>query len=159
MYGVSEKAHALDGVHVLVVDDSDDEREMLAFVLGASGARVTAVASAAAALATIRREPPDALVSDISLPEMDGHGFIRRLRASDPEDGGRIPAVALSGWGGFDEGTQSIDSGFQAYLSKPVEIDTLVAVVAGLAAAGENARERVQGCMPAMPSATGEGSL
>ena len=86
---------ALKGVRLLVVEDDADSREMLLLVFERSGATVTAAASAAEAAEAVRRATPDLLVCDIGLPGEDGLGLIRRLRAREWKQGGRMPALAL----------------------------------------------------------------
>lgn len=123
----------LDGVHVVVVDDSTDEREMLTFIFEKLGATVTTAPSADEALSAIRAVRADVLVSDIGLADRDGYSLVRELRTWPSADGGETPAVALTGWCGEGYRTAAIDAGFQAHLAKPVPVDTLVAVVAALA--------------------------
>jgi CheY-like chemotaxis protein len=86
----------LDGVHVLVVDDERDARELLTTVLMQSGAEVTAVATVAEALEKLRLVKPDLLVSDIAMPNEDGYSLIRKVRSLGKAQGGRIPAIALT---------------------------------------------------------------
>ncbi|APR84186.1 two-component hybrid sensor and regulator [Minicystis rosea] len=76
------RAPRLEGLRVLAVEDDDDTREMLALVLQDAGADVTTVASAAEALDALARTAPDVLVSDISMPGMDGYELIRAVRGS-----------------------------------------------------------------------------
>ena len=72
---------ALAGVHILVVDDDDDARHLIRTILVYCGALVTAVASASAALTTLRSVVPDVLLSDISMPEHDGYWLLAQVRA------------------------------------------------------------------------------
>jgi CheY-like chemotaxis protein len=123
----------LKGLHVLVVDANDDQRELLEFVLRLRGAKVTTASTVCEALAAVDRERPDVLVSEISLPDADGYELVRRLRTRDASRGGRTPAVAVTGWAGRQHRKLAMDSGFQAHLPKPVPLDGLVAVIVGLA--------------------------
>jgi CheY-like chemotaxis protein len=122
----------LDGLQVLVVDDEPDAREFLTTVLGYCGAKVTAVASAAEALESITRSKPDLLVSDIGMPVEDGYALIRKVRALDPERGGRIPAVALTAYGRIEDYRRALAAGYQMHVPKPVDPDKLTAVLASL---------------------------
>jgi two-component system, OmpR family, response regulator len=122
----------LTTMRVLVVEDDPDELEMMMLFFRYHGAEVCAVTSANQALATLATWAPDVLVSDITLPEMDGCDLIREIRRREGADGRCLPAVAVTGWVGERERTLAIDSGYQLYLSKPVALDTLVEVVAGL---------------------------
>jgi PAS domain S-box-containing protein len=129
-------APSLDGVWALVVDDEADARELVATLLHQCGAKVTAVASAADALAVLQagdhERPPDVLVSDVSMPEVDGYELIRRIRELAPEMGGRIPAVALTAYGRSIDRIHALSSGFQMHMPKPVEPAELATVVASL---------------------------
>ncbi|MDX6696458.1 MAG: hypothetical protein QOF02_4061 [Blastocatellia bacterium] len=122
----------LDGLKVLVVDDEADTRELLGIVLGRCGAQVTTAASVFEALALIERVQPDVLVSDIGMPGEDGYELIRRVRALAPEQGGRVPAVALTAYARTEDRLRVLRSGYQMHLPKPVEVTELVAIVANL---------------------------
>jgi PAS domain S-box-containing protein len=123
----------LKGIRVLVVDDEVDMREFLAFMLEEYGAEVTVVASASEALEALPQVKPDILLSDIGMPEVDGHMLIRQIRAMTPEQGGKIPAIALTAYAGEADQTQALAAGFQRHIAKPVEPNELAAVVACLA--------------------------
>ena len=123
---------ALDGLRVLVVDDDAPTCEAIAAVLEQYGAQVTAVTSASLALAAIATWKPDILISDIGMPNQDGYSLIARVRALEPEQGGRIPAIALTAFARDEDRTRSLQAGFQMYVPKPVASDELVAVVAHL---------------------------
>jgi CheY-like chemotaxis protein len=106
---------------------------MLKAGLGQCGAAVAAVGSAAEALAEIRREPPDVLVSDIGMPDEDGYELIRKVRELPAESGGRVPAIALTAYARAEDRMQALRSGYQMHVPKPVELAELAAVVASLA--------------------------
>jgi PAS domain S-box-containing protein len=129
-------APSLKGVWALVVDDEADARELLTTLLQQCGARVTPAASAHEALAVLitaedgRR--PDVVVSDISMPGVDGYELITRMRELAPELGGRIPAVALTAYGRAIDRIRALSAGFQMHLPKPVEPVELATVIASL---------------------------
>jgi len=123
----------LDGVHVLVVDDDEDAREAVAAVLESCGAEVVAAAGAAGALESLQRARPDVIVSDISMPAMDGHQLIRCIRTLDAERGGKTPAAALTAYATSADRTRALLAGFQVYLAKPFDPSELVTLVAHLA--------------------------
>lgn len=123
----------LQGIEILVVDDDVDTREFVAFLLEQYGAQVTAVGSASEALVALSQSVPDVLLSDIGMPEMDGYMLIQKVRTLAPEQGGQIPAIALSAYAGEINYQQALSAGFQTHLSKPVEPDKLVALVTKLA--------------------------
>jgi CheY-like chemotaxis protein len=122
----------LQGIKVLVVDDTTDMREYVAFVLEQEGAEVVAVASAAEALATLAQFQPTVLVSDIGMPDMDGYMLMRQVRQLPSEQGGQVPAIALTAYVGELNQKQAIAAGFQRHLSKPIEPTTLIAAIVDL---------------------------
>ena len=128
-----EDTPTLEGLHVLVVEDVEDAQEVFALMLETSGARVTAVGTARAALEAIERNPPDVLVSDIGLPDEDGYDLIRAVRTLGPDEGGWIPAVALTAYASESDRTLALAAGFQAYVKKPAATADLVGVVARVA--------------------------
>ncbi|AVH66420.1 hybrid sensor histidine kinase/response regulator [Nostoc sp. 'Peltigera membranacea cyanobiont' 213] len=122
----------LGGVRVLVVDDDTDSRDFIAFVLEQDGAFVIAVSSAYEALQTLGLVKPDVLVSDISMPEIDGYMLIHQVRTLTPEQGGEIPAIALTAFARNDDQEKALKAGFQIHLSKPVNPEELIAAIAQL---------------------------
>ncbi len=129
-------APQLDGLKVLIVDDEADAREMLALLLRQSGAEVMMAASAAEALAIFTQDTaerkPDVLVSDIGMPGEDGYTLIRQVRALAPEQGGRIPAIALTAYARTEDRIKALSSGFQSHVPKPIEPAEFITVVANL---------------------------
>jgi PAS domain S-box-containing protein len=120
------------GLHVLVVDDEPDARALLQRILENADARVTAVASAAAAMDAVRTLHPDLLISDIGMPQEDGYSLIRRVRSLSDAEGGRIPAVALTAYARAEDGERALGAGFTRHVSKPVDPARLVGIVAAL---------------------------
>jgi CheY-like chemotaxis protein len=139
MHTTAGKAVSLDnlpslkGLRVVVADDETDARFFLSTVLEECGANVTAVSSASEALAAVQELKPDVLVSDIGMPDEDGYSLIRKVRSLPPEQGGRIPAAALTAYARPEDRTRSLQAGFQIHLPKPVEPAELATVVASLA--------------------------
>ena len=122
----------LSGVKVLVVEDDLGTREFVTFVLEQYNADVTIVTSAGEALKVLTKVLPDLLAIDIGLPHVDGYTLIRQIRSRTPELGGLIPAIALTAYAGEHDQKQALAAGFQVHISKPIEPDELVAVVARL---------------------------
>ncbi len=122
---------SLQGVRVLLVDDDAGARESVTAVLEQSGASVRAVESAAEAVETLEREPPDVLLSDIAMPGLDGYALLGQARAR--LQGAQLPAAALTAYADATDRTRALAAGFQAHLAKPVDPAELVAVVAQLA--------------------------
>lgn len=122
----------LYGFKILVVDDDEDTRELLEWVLRRAGAEVTTAASAAEAMQALDKSRFHVLVSDIMMPDEDGYSLLKRVRALPPERGGRVPAVALTAHSLVQDRLQSLRAGFQTHVPKPVVPEELVAVVAAL---------------------------
>jgi PAS domain S-box-containing protein len=131
-----ESSGELTGVRALVVDDSDEARELIGTALTLSGADVTAVSSAAEAYTLITAAPPqwrpDVIVSDIEMPVEDGYRLIRRVREWESALGAHIPAVALTAYGRAEDRARALTAGFQTHVAKPVDPDELIIVIGGL---------------------------
>jgi CheY-like chemotaxis protein len=125
----------LDGVRVLVVDDDDDARELLREVLLQHRADVTIACSARDALAGIDAQKPHVLVSDIAMKGEDGYDLIRKLRRRPPQQGGDVPALALTACTREEDRVRAIEAGFQMHANKPVDPFAVVEAVASLARA------------------------
>jgi signal transduction histidine kinase/ActR/RegA family two-component response regulator len=123
----------LDGLHVLFVEDSADGRELMSMLIEQAGARVTAVASVREAFEALESLQPDALVSDIGLPDEDGYALIRRLRSREAERGGFVPAVALTGFVRPEDRARVLAAGFQLHVPKPINPAELMAAIAAVA--------------------------
>jgi CheY-like chemotaxis protein len=124
----------LDGVRVLLVDDVSAVLDVVSAMLVQNGATVTAVGTAEAALAVLRRDRPTVLLSDLSMPDKGGYWLIGQVRALPAEDGGATPAAALTGHTSPEHRASVLRAGFQFHVAKPVGMAELVDVVATLAA-------------------------
>jgi len=122
----------LEGITVLLVEDEADTRDLVTTMLREFGARVIAVNSAKDALASIQREVPSVVLSDIGMSGENGYDLIRKVRALAPEKGGTVPAVALTAYAGPSDRRRALVAGFHVHLAKPVEPDELLAVIASL---------------------------
>jgi CheY-like chemotaxis protein len=122
----------LRGRHILVVDDDADARELLTTLFQEGGARVSSAASATQALALLKQETPDLLVSDIGMPEMDGYALIREVRRGDSERGGRVPAVALTAYARMEDRSAALQAGFDTHVAKPLNSSELLGVAVSL---------------------------
>jgi len=121
----------LAGVHVLVVDDVADNREIERLVLEWHGARVTEAGSVAEAVAALDRVVPDIVLTDIHMPGEDGYALLRTIR--DRSAGGpAVPVVALTADVSPESRRSASAAGFNNVLFKPVDPHTLVAVLAAL---------------------------
>jgi PAS domain S-box-containing protein len=122
----------LEHVRILVVEDDPDTQELLKTVLRRHGANVTTVGSSGDALEEIVSSKPDVIISDIGMAGENGYELIRKIRSMDPEEGGRIPAIALTAYAGAADRRRALLAGFQTHLAKPVEPDDLLAVISSL---------------------------
>lgn len=111
----------LTGHSVLVVDDNEDTRGMLAAMLEAHGAAVTTAASVADARTALARQLPDVLVTDLAMPVEDGFGLLDYCRHHPDARFQALPILALTAYGGQEASDRVIAAGFDAYLAKPVE--------------------------------------
>ncbi|OJT27421.1 hypothetical protein BO221_05470 [Archangium sp. Cb G35] len=117
---------------ILVVDDEEDNREVLKVMLEEYGAHVVTAASASEALRAVREERPDLLVSDIGMPGEDGYRLISQVRALPSEEGGGVPAVALTAYARVEDRTRALTAGFNMHVAKPVEPAELLSVLSNL---------------------------
>jgi hypothetical protein len=125
----------LDGIAILVVDDHADSRELVATILEGLGAAVRSAGTAADALALLRIEKPDVLVSDLEMPGESGYDMIEKVRALTPEAGGLTPAIALTAYAREEDRARVLAAGFQTHVAKPAlpqELADAVAQVVGL---------------------------
>ena len=129
----AHRARSLAGIRVLLVDDDKDTRDMMLEVLTNSGAITVSAPSARAAMDALRESRPDVLVSDIGMPFEDGYSLIRRVRALSPEQGGRVPACAVTGWNSESERQRAISAGYQLHVTKPADPERLISAIYSLA--------------------------
>jgi CheY-like chemotaxis protein len=122
----------LKDLRILVVEDDIDTRDLIAAVLVQHGAEVMTADSSASALREVKRVHPDLIISDIGMTGENGYEFISKVRALDPEAGGRIPAIALTAYAAVGDRRRALLAGFQMHLPKPVEPDDLLAMVLSL---------------------------
>ena len=124
----------LEGRRVLVVDDHDDARQLVAAIVESAGAAVTTAGSSKEAFEAVLRSAPDVLIADIGMPEEDGCALVRRIRALEPDRGGSIPAIALTAYARVEDRARALAAGFQRHVTKPVEPQTLISIVADVLA-------------------------
>ncbi|MBD2027908.1 PAS domain-containing protein [Leptolyngbya sp. FACHB-711] len=142
--GMTTSFGALAGVRIVLVDDEPDNLELLRFLLTHEGAIVTAFTSPSEALRHIAQSPPDLLISDIGMPELDGYEFIQQVRllpspqlqaisaeATLPKtEAALLPkAIALTAFAQPSDEQRILAAGFQAYLPKPIDRLQLIAAV------------------------------
>jgi len=125
----------LEGLRIVIVDDDPDARDLLATVLTQRSAQVYAADTAAEAFDLLGRERPDALISDIAMPEEDGYMLIGRVRALPAHGGGGTPAIAVTAYAGPADRRRALEAGFDGHFAKPIDIDALVGVLLDVRAA------------------------
>jgi PAS domain S-box-containing protein len=122
----------LRGLTVLLVDDDDDARSLVRRLLDEYGVNCVEAAGVDEALKRVAESVPDLMVSDISMPGRDGYSLIRALRDSGL-DGEHLPAMALTAFARPEDRTRALSSGFQAHLGKPIDLESLLLALVGLA--------------------------
>jgi ATP-binding cassette subfamily B protein len=129
---------SIAGMSIVVVDDQDDAREVLADTLEMHGAQVNAFGRGTDAVQWFEQTPharwPDLLICDIGLPDRDGYSVVRAIRAAEAQQSvdlrERMPAIALTGYAESSDRMRALLAGFQLHLSKPVSAPELLASVA-----------------------------
>jgi CheY-like chemotaxis protein len=127
-----ENSGRLDGVRVLLVEDNLDTLDMLKSIFDEAGAEVISATSVDEALEALERFRPDALISDIAMPDRDVYDLIREVRSREPERGGKIPAVVVTACTRAEDRARVLAAGFQMHIAKPIAPGELIAVVASL---------------------------
>jgi signal transduction histidine kinase/CheY-like chemotaxis protein len=122
----------LDGIRVLVVEDDDESREVIAAHLEQARATVATACSVAQAFDVLRAEPIDVLLADIGMPGEDGYSLIRRLRRGEIPTALAIPAAALTAFAREEDRRYALDAGFEMHVPKPVEPQLLITLVDSL---------------------------
>jgi CheY-like chemotaxis protein len=125
--------HTLRGLHILLVDDNQDTLDAIRVVLEFNGASVVCSTSAEAARQRLTTTSVDLVISDLAMPLEDGFDFVRSLRGRSAAEGGRTPAIAFSSYNDPKTRLRALDSGFQDFVGKPVDLAFLVRLVARVA--------------------------
>ncbi|MBD3882861.1 PAS domain S-box protein [Phormidium tenue FACHB-886] len=128
----------LAGLRVLAVDDDEDIRVLIEFVLEQAGAEVRVVASAAEVLEQLEVFSPEILISDVGMPNFDGYMLMQQIRTLASGQG-MIPAIALTAYAGELDQQQALAAGFQMHLAKPVEPERLISAIVTLISESKSA--------------------
>ncbi len=118
---------------ILIADDNDDNRELLLLLLSGAGYNVREARDGRECLAVARDESPDLIVIDLSMPVLDGWGVFQELKADERTR--TIPCMAVTAHAELDR-NQALETGFNAYVSKPYGGDVLLKTVARVLANG-----------------------
>jgi len=126
-----ESPDVLDGISVLVLDDNSEGREVVAAQLERRRASVLTAESTSQAIEILQRERVDVILADIAMPGEDGYSFIKKVRGLATS--AMTPAAALTALATKEDRRRALDAGFQLHLAKPIDGETLIAAVSGLA--------------------------
>jgi PAS domain S-box-containing protein len=132
----AQSGRDLEHIRVLLIDDDEEALELASRMLCEHGARVATTTSGTQGLAMLSADPPDILLCDLGMPDMNGYEVVQRLRAMQS----RVPAVAVTAFARAEDRIRSLAAGFNMHLSKPLDARELVTVVAALARAGTDTR-------------------
>ena len=127
-----EKVHSLQGLDVLIVEDSTDTLELLRMIFQREGANVTTATSAAEALQQAVTKRPNIIISDIGMPETDGYQLLEQLRLLPGL--AEVPAIAVSGYASEDDRERALAVGYMALVPKPIDVDVLFSLIQDLKA-------------------------
>ena len=133
----------LTGLRILIVEDDDDSRDMLATILKFHGADVLTAENVPDGFETFRSTRPDILISDVGLPEKDGYDLIRHIRSLAKDEGGQTPAIALTGYASMNDQLQALRAGYQEHLAKPIDTEKLISAIVDLSKVANSSRSVV----------------
>lgn len=117
---------------VLIVEDADDARYFMRLALEHLGYLIIEAENGERAVEVAQRERPDIILMDLSLPILDGIAATQKIRASEGLSG--IPVVAVTAHQETDFRTGAKEAGFDAYVTKPIDMDFLSDLIKGLLA-------------------------
>lgn len=129
---MDNKIPSLSGLKVLVVDDEEDVLTLTRQILSLFDAEVITSSTAAKGLEEVQMQRPDAIISDISMPQIDGYQFIQAVRNLPAHSGRDTPAMAVTAFNRPQDRERAFNSGFQAHLSKPVSLNILIETLASI---------------------------
>jgi PAS domain S-box-containing protein len=121
----------LRDAYIVVVDDEEDSRDLIASILAPTGAEVVAASSVAEGLRAVYERAPDLVISDLGMPYADGFEMVRQLRLMG-EPYASTPAMALTAYARDEDRQRALAAGFQAHVGKPFDVDVLVQTAAAL---------------------------
>jgi CheY-like chemotaxis protein len=125
----------LSGTTVLVVDNDVDSLDIVELVIAEQGGTVRSATSGREVLEVLQTWRPDLILLDLSMPEMDGYDLLAAIRLEPALRS--IPAVALTGHGYARDKQRCEEAGFVRHITKPLDIETLLSVIAALVPANK----------------------
>jgi CheY-like chemotaxis protein len=114
----------LSGWDIVVIDDEEDSLMVAEIVLSEYGARIHTASDGEEGLAVIRKVKPRFVISDLSMPVLDGWGLIKKMQ-QDPALR-EIPAIALTAHAMAGDRERAVAAGFHNYLTKPLTVETFI---------------------------------
>jgi CheY-like chemotaxis protein len=126
-YGRSSSSENEGKPRALIVDDVTDVTEMLSVFLTLAGYEVATAHSASAAIEAAQSAHFDVVISDIGMPQMNGYELARALRATPGYEA--VPLVAVTGFSMYDDRERSLQCGFNAHLTKPIDPNVLFQII------------------------------
>ena len=116
----------IKGCLILLVDDNKDTLDAIRLFLEFRMAKVLSAADGQRGLYLVARHHPKVIISDLSMPQMDGYELLEQVRELAPEEGGDAPMIALTARSDSEERQKALEAGFARFLIKPVNPDQLV---------------------------------
>jgi CheY-like chemotaxis protein len=127
---VAEHLPILQGTRILVLEDDDDTRNLLNFVLESHGANVVLTSNVPQALQAMQNQRPiDVVVADIGMPDFNGFAFVTSLRNDELPEIQKTPVIALTAYNAPGDRDRAIASGFNEYLNKPFHPGELTSMI------------------------------
>ena len=140
-------------LNVLVVEDHEDSREALSRLISVQGGKVFPAENGRRALSIVSAIVPDIVLCDLSMPIMDGYQFVGEFRALD--NCRHIPVIAISALPAESASLDAARAGFDAYISKPIDLEELAARVAAIRSEAARAAERAAAALAGTEAAFG----
>ena len=127
----------LTGCLILLVDDHKDFLEAIRLFLELRRANVLATTAGQDGLDLVVRHQPEIIISDLTMPRMNGYQLLEQVRHLAPEQGGDAPVIALTGRSDAEERGKALEAGFARFLTKPVDLEQLVHEIRSLLEPGD----------------------
>jgi CheY-like chemotaxis protein len=132
-----DRQKQLTGCLILLVDDHKDFLDAIRLFLQLRRANVLAVTAGQDGLDLVVRHHPKIIISDLSMPRMNGYDLLEQVRHLAPEQGGDAPVIALTGRSDAEERGKALKAGFARFLTKPVDLEQLVHEICSLLEPGD----------------------
>jgi CheY-like chemotaxis protein len=113
--------------HIVIIEDNRDVRDVLRFLLESWGHQVEEAETGSRGLEMIRASRPEIVLVDLGLPGLDGYAVAEAIRSAPGGDA--VVLVAITGYGGLQDRRRTMDVGFNAHLTKPVNLQALERII------------------------------